>query len=86
MITEKHICIHERALKCLREINAETLLLKYNVEVNKKTPHRQLQKVIAIKRERIKSMIYRYELICTQLLPAEIIENPIFERYEQKEN
>lgn len=84
MITEQHITIHERAIKCLREIKAETLLLEYNVEVNKKTPSRYLQKVIAIKREKIKSMVHRYELICTHLLPAETIENPIIVRYEQK--
>ena len=84
MITEHHIHIHNRALQCLREIKAETLLLEYNVEVNRKAPSRYLQRIIEIKREKIKSMVHRYEMICEQLLPgAAITENPILQRYEK---
>jgi hypothetical protein len=81
MITQHHISIHEKALKLLREIHAETLLLEYNVQSNKKQNSPYLKKVIQLKRERIKSMVNRYEFCCQQLLPNEVINNPILERY-----
>lgn len=72
---------HEAAIKVLREINAETLLLQYNVTTNNKLPEpsRYLNAVIKSKLSKIKALCNKYDVVTTTFDSS--IDNPIFERY-----
>jgi hypothetical protein len=72
---------HETAIKVLREINAETLLLQYNVTTNNKLPEpsRYLNAVIKSKQSTIKALCNKYDVVTAAFDSS--IDNPIFERY-----
>jgi hypothetical protein len=83
-ILEQHEVVLMAALKQLRKIKAEKILLEYNLNVQRKSNlnNRYMKAVIANKMALLEKLSCEYDFILSQIIPDETkVNNPILEQY-----
>jgi hypothetical protein len=82
-ILTQHEAILEAALKKLRQVKAESILLQYNVNVHQKSQqnNKYYKAIIANKMALIKKLSCEYDFILSQIIPDTLTNNPILEQY-----